>query len=154
MDGRQSLRKPAPDSCQCDRRLRPVIIFSYGFCDGAGPEQASYGAILIDPGTETHEVGSDQIIGQTEELLAVVAARIKWHDVITANRGRMSLLFVDNDGHASVSSRDTGGSGHLHVTRSAVLSRGWTGSHQSDPVGCSSNQTHAARTHQDRGASK
>ena len=30
------------------------------------------------------------------ELLAVVAANINWHDVITATAGRTVLLFVDN----------------------------------------------------------
>ena len=43
------------------------------------------------------DAGTDQIMERTE-LLGVVAAKIMWHEDITARIGTMVLHLVDNDG--------------------------------------------------------
>ena len=91
---------------------RPAILFTDGYCD---PQlrSAGFGAVLLDWETGTFEsfgsavradvftalsdlVGADQIVCQAE-LLAILAARVAWVDVLRRVQHRRILCFVDND---------------------------------------------------------
>ena len=87
-------------------------MFTDGFCDPLSG-LAGFGAVLVDVDMNTFQafgghveealfnelrkqVGDDQIVGQAE-LLAVMAARQKWCDVLGARPGRRVINFIDND---------------------------------------------------------